>query len=48
MNHWVIYLDNNSNKKGFIKDFQQGRTPIELQYFKQKTGRLFSHFTLEN
>ncbi|MEP5830125.1 MAG: ATP-binding cassette domain-containing protein [Maribacter dokdonensis] len=47
MNHWVIYLDNNSNKKGFIKDFQQGRTPIELQYFKQKTGRLFSHFTLE-
>lgn len=47
MNHWVIYLDNNSDKKGFLKDFQKGRTPQALQEFEHKAGRLFSPFTLE-
>lgn len=48
MNHWVIYIDNNSKKKEFIKDFQKGEIPIELQEFNNKVGRLFSPFTLEN
>ena len=48
MNHWVIYKDNNSKKKEFIKDFQKGEIPIELQEFNNKVGRLFSPFTLEN
>lgn len=48
MNHWVIYIDNNSKKKEFIKDFQKGKIPIELQEFNNKVGRLFSPFTLEN
>ncbi|WP_396631994.1 ATP-binding cassette domain-containing protein [Maribacter sp. R86514] len=47
MSHWVIYLDNNSNKKGFIKDFQNGNIPVALQEFKPKNGRLFSAFTLD-
>tara|TARA_R110002051_G_scaffold255120_2_gene314235 strand:- start:75429 stop:76655 length:1227 start_codon:yes stop_codon:yes gene_type:complete len=47
MNHWVIYLDNNSDKKGFIKDFQQGRIPLELKEFNNKTGSLFSTITLD-
>ncbi|HDZ06614.1 hypothetical protein LCGC14_0190720 [marine sediment metagenome] len=47
MNHWVIYLDNNSNKKGFIKDFKKGKAPLNFLEFENKTGRLFSPFTLE-
>lgn len=47
MNHWAIYLDNDANKKGFIKDFQHGKTPAALKEFALKTGKLFSHFTLE-
>lgn len=47
MNHWVIYLDNNSDKKGFLKDFQKGQIPNELHEFENKVGKLFSTFTLE-
>lgn len=47
MNHWVIYLDNNSDKKGLLKDFEKGKIPHELQDFNNKIGRLFSPFTLE-
>ncbi|MDO6470326.1 ATP-binding cassette domain-containing protein [Maribacter sp. 1_MG-2023] len=47
MNHWVIYLDNNSDKKGFLKDFQKESIPQELQEFENKIGSLFSPFTLE-
>ncbi len=47
MKHWVIYLDNNSDKKGFLKDFEKGKIPQELQEFDNKIGRLFSPFTLE-
>lgn len=47
MNHWAIYLDNNSDKKGFIKDFQHGRIPLELKEFNTKIGKLFSAFTLD-
>ncbi|TDT47217.1 molybdate transport system ATP-binding protein [Maribacter spongiicola] len=47
MNHWVIYLDNNSDKKGFIKDFQRGIIPLDLKEFNDKTGSLFSAFTLD-
>ncbi|WP_027064670.1 ATP-binding cassette domain-containing protein [Maribacter sp. Hel_I_7] len=47
MNHWVIYLDNNSNKKGFLKNFQKGKMPINFLEFENKTGKLFSPFTLE-
>ncbi|MDF4202267.1 ATP-binding cassette domain-containing protein [Maribacter sp. SA7] len=47
MNHWVIYLDNNSDKKGFINNFQHGRTPLALEEFKIKNGRIFSAFTLD-
>jgi len=47
MNHWAIYLDNNSNKKDFIKDFQHGKIPVALQDFEHKSGSLFSPFTLE-
>jgi len=47
MNHWAIYLNNDSNKKGFIKDFQHGKIPTALKEFALKNGKLFSHFTLE-
>ncbi|WP_423998249.1 ATP-binding cassette domain-containing protein [Maribacter sp. IgM3_T14_3] len=47
MKHWVIYLDNNSDKKGFLKDIQKGQLPQELQDYKHKIGRFFSAFTLE-
>lgn len=47
MNHWAIYLDNNSDKKGLINDFQKGRIPNELHEFENKVGKLFSAFTLE-
>jgi len=48
MNHWVIYIDNNSKKKEFLKDFQRGKIPSELREFTNKTGSLFSQFTLES
>jgi molybdate transport system ATP-binding protein len=48
MNHWVIYIDNNSKKKEFLKDFQRDKVPSELQEFTNKTGRLFSPFTLDS
>ncbi|WP_405380958.1 ATP-binding cassette domain-containing protein [Maribacter sp. LLG6340-A2] len=47
MNHWAIYLDNDANKKGFIKDFQHGKIPTALKEYALKTGKLFSQFTLE-
>lgn len=47
MNHWVIYLDNNSDKKGFINDFQHRRIPLALEEFKPKNGLLFSALTLD-
>ncbi|WP_339652037.1 ATP-binding cassette domain-containing protein [uncultured Maribacter sp.] len=47
MNHWVIYIDNNSAKKNFIKDFQKGEIPNELIKYQQKKGLLYSQFTLE-
>jgi molybdate transport system ATP-binding protein len=47
MDHWVIGIDNNSAKKDFIENLLKGKGPVELQAFKNKTGRLFSPFTLE-
>lgn len=47
MNHWVIYIDNNSRKKDFIKLFSQGRLPEELKEYEHKKGSLYSQFTLE-
>ncbi len=47
MDHWVIYTDNNSEKKDFIEHLLKGEGPVELQAFQNKTGRLFSTFTLE-
>ena len=47
MNHWVIYIDNNSAKKNFIEDFQKGKIPNELIEYQHKKGLLYSPFTLE-
>jgi molybdate transport system ATP-binding protein len=47
MNHWVIYIDNNSAKKNFIEDFQKGKIPIELIEYQHKKGLLYSIFTLD-
>ncbi|TLP77030.1 ATP-binding cassette domain-containing protein [Maribacter sp. ACAM166] len=47
MNHWVIYIDNNSKKKEFIELFSKGKVPTELQEYKDKTGSLYSQITLE-
>jgi molybdate transport system ATP-binding protein len=47
MNHWVIYIDNNSSKKKFIEDFQKGKIPNELIDYQHKKGLLYSLFTLD-
>ncbi|MDO1513783.1 ATP-binding cassette domain-containing protein [Maribacter confluentis] len=47
MNHWVIYINNNSNKKDFFKLFNKGSLPKELREFQGKTGCIYSSFTLE-
>jgi len=47
MNHWVIYIDNNSKKKEFLELFSNRTVPIELQEFQNKIGSLYSQFTLE-
>ncbi len=47
MNHWVIYIDNNSAKRNFIEDFQKGKIPNELIDYQHKKGLLYSLFTLE-
>jgi molybdate transport system ATP-binding protein len=47
MNHWVIYIDNNSSKKKFIEDFQKGKIPNELIDYQHKKGLLYSQFTIE-
>ena len=47
MNHWVIYIDNDSEKKNFIQLFEKGKLPTSLKEFEQNKGSLYSQFTLE-
>lgn len=47
MKHWVIYIDNNSKKKDFLKLFSKSVLPNELKEYEYKKGRLYSQFTLE-
>lgn len=47
MDHWVIYLDNNSTKKNFIVYLLNGKAPLELNIKHDQRGLLFSTLTLE-
>lgn len=47
MDHWVIYLDNNSTKKNFIESLVNGNAPLELNIKHDQKGLLFSTLTLE-
>lgn len=47
MDHWVIYLNNNSTKKNFIAYLLNGNAPLELNIKRDQRGLLFSTLTLE-
>ena len=44
--HWAIFINNDSRKSQFIKNILQGTTPLEFESLKHKEGLLFSKITL--
>lgn len=45
--HWAVFTDNRSDKKGFIDLIQSGRLPPEIAFLHGKKAALFSKFELD-
>ncbi|UCD60831.1 MAG: ATP-binding cassette domain-containing protein [Flavobacteriaceae bacterium] len=47
--HWAVFIDNQSNKQGYIRQFlTEDRPPPPLEALKGKKGALFSKLALDN
>ncbi len=47
LQHWAVYIDNNSDKEGFIEKFLRGCPPPEFEILSGKKGALFSTLALD-
>ncbi len=45
--HWAVFTDNRSDKKGFIDLIQSGRLPSDFAFLQGKKAAVFSKFELD-